>query len=696
MAGAHSWENRPNEPIEDRRHAWENRDLAGDDPGFRSGSDDDLEDIPESSAADEFVRFMITLLMSSTLSATMFAQIMYYAARAGIKEATKYGLRPGQTSSNYSRKVKSSLGWSERTYFYNLELPGHSKHDVERTPQKLVVIPGFEQMDLDVGSSPTDRELLRERKRNSGGLPPSYYNHPIVQGAGEHELVYPIAIYMDGVPYSHTDSVIGFWLINLLSGMRYLISVLRKRIICQCGCRGWCTISSMLWFLRWDVGALAAGRRPGERHDRSAWLPSDSERSEKAGRPMIKAALMYIKGDWMEFASTMGFPTWQDNLRPCFDCNCFGTTNLLAGNMYDVTGISLEQLTWSINEEQDYYEACDRCEIKATLRNKRDADEIEQFLRYDKREHGCRGRGLVRDLRINNVELLKDDRLEPSESLMDIGCLDQIVNFPVVVIFWRMSAETLTRHRNPLLDRAIGITPKRTLTVDVLHAFFLGILNIWCRISIWQLISSGSYGDVGNQGENVRMAVLVIRAALLNWYRQYEQDHPGETLTRVADLTPKMLGTQNDPKMKTKGAETWGVALFLIDELRVRAETAGEHGNTLRMAGGSLEKIVRIWKRNDWTMPRQDAQEKALATIKFGPQGPRELGQSPLAPLAPFPWPIPSPWTLSPDFFLLASLALVPFPLASFPWPLVPSWPLVPGPFCIWSHVLSPRKHLNI
>ena len=161
--------------------------------------------------------------------------------------------------------------------------------------------------------------------------------------------------------------------------------------------------------------------------------------------------------------------------------------------------------------------------------------------------------------------------------------------------------------RNPLLDRAIGITPTRTLTVDALHAFFLGILNIRCRISIWQLISSGSYGDVGNQGENIRIAVIMIRGALLSWYSTYERDHPGETLTRVADLTPSMLGTQNDQKMKTKGAETWGVALFLLSELRLRSRTAGEDGNTLRMAGESLEKIVRIWKRNDWTMPRRDA-----------------------------------------------------------------------------------------
>ena len=38
---------------------------------------------------------------------------------------------------------------------------------------------------------------------------------------------------------------------------------------------------------------------------------------------------------------------------------------------------------------------------------------------------------------------------------------------------------------------------------------------------------------------------------------------PDRNLTRVHDITPAMVGTKADNKLKTKGAETWGVLLFL-------------------------------------------------------------------------------------------------------------------------------------
>ena len=549
---------------------------------------------------------MIKLLMSSTISAMTFSVIMFYANKAGIKEARSYGVRPGQHTGNYSRKVKQALGWNKRSEdLYYIDLPGHSKHDLERTPQLMPVMPAFEQMNEDLKDAAGDRTQFRERLEQPGGLPPNYWNHPIVQSRSEGELVWPYAIYMDGVPYSHTDSVIGFWISNLITGKRYLIVTLRKRIICQCGCRGWCTIFGIMVYLRWEARILAAGVAPSERHDRRAWLPSDRKRATNAGTPMIKGACLYIKGDWMEFASTMGMPTWSDSIRPCFDCNC------MRSNMYQVAGSSMDQLTWHLNNDLEYYTACDRCEIKVTLRNKNEVTQLENILRYDKRENGSHGRSLTRGIQIDGKQLLEDDRLEPSDELYDIGALAEIVNFPINIVFWRLSEESLTRHRNPLFDRTIGITPKRTLTVDVLHAFFLGILLVWSRIAIWHLITSGAYGDLGTQAENIEIAVIVLRAALLNWYPKYEHAHPGEILTRISDLTSSMLGEITKQKLKTKGAETWGVALFLIDELELRSAVVGTDGANLLMAGRSLEKIVRIWKGHDWTMPLSAAKENA-------------------------------------------------------------------------------------
>ena len=80
-------------------------------------------------------------------------------------------------------------------------------------------------------------------------------------------------------------------------------------------------------------------------------------------------------------------------------------------------------------------------------------------------------------------------------------------------------------------------------------------------------------------------------------------------MTRVADFTHKMLGTANDPKLKTKGAETWGVALFLIDELQERSNVLGDDADRLIQAGKSLQAIVELWKSNGWIMPTAAAEE---------------------------------------------------------------------------------------
>jgi hypothetical protein len=585
-AAAHSWE--------DRRTNWDDVDLN---LGECTDTDDEVD--REITDGTEFVRYMLSLMFASTISATIFCIVMWYAGRAGIKEATSYGLKPGSHSSNYSRKVKTLLGWRDRTIFYEADVPGHGKHDLERSVQIVNVIPAHEQAASD-RTIHEDDQVLRDLRAKDGGLPPSYWHHPVVQGEGPDEITHPVAIYIDGVPYSHTDGVIGFWVHLLITGRRYLIAVLRKRIICNCGCRGWCTLWHFLELLRWDLECFALGRRSTARHDLKPWKLSDRERVRMAGEALpIKAACLYIKGDWMEYASTMGFPMWNDNLRPCFDCNAYVEI------LYNVTGVTMEALEWRINEEDDYFDACDRCEIIVRILRHEDQQRIEAYLRYDKREHGFRGRALTRDILINGSQLRANDRLEPSRTLADVGHLHLIDVYPTPIVFWRSENETLTRHRNPIFDRAIGVTPHRSLTVDLLHCLFLGIMNVWARTAIWHLIMSGAFGDLGTKAENIRAAVLVMRSGLMKWYVEHAST-TSDDLTRVSDLTVNMLGSPSDQKLKTKGAETWGVCLFAIDELRKRSRMVGSDGERLMMAGEMLEQCVRTWKAHQWTIPQAE------------------------------------------------------------------------------------------
>ena len=70
--------------------------------------------------------------------------------------------------------------------------------------------------------------------------------------------------------------------------------------------------------------------------------------------------------------------------------------------------------------------------------------------------------------------LLRGDREEPSEDRPDIAALEYMAEFPVTVLFWRPSSETLARHKNPLSGEALGFTPQRAVCCGLAPHIVLG------------------------------------------------------------------------------------------------------------------------------------------------------------------------------------------------------------------------------
>ena len=138
--------------------------------------------------------------------------------------------------------------------------------------------------------------------------PESYHSHPVVLAAAPQPVL-GVALYVDGVPFLKKDSVTGWWVVNLLTGKRHLCAILRKSRLCKCGCQGWCSVFAILSFLAWSVQAMQDGTFPlASVYDR-AW-DADDARSVLAGTALIiKMVLVNIKGDWSEYAHTLGFPT---------------------------------------------------------------------------------------------------------------------------------------------------------------------------------------------------------------------------------------------------------------------------------------------------------------------------------------------------------------------------------------------------
>ena len=559
----------------------------------------------EDECAQEFIDLLDSMRHSGHLSSKLFCNLCWWAAGFTMNPVIhKYAKAPGAPSGHYQPFLDQKFGTIPKKHtMYTFDVPGHRRHDLQRTLCNVPVNPAHEQLALELKADPSVQLKLWEAVHEDK-LPPSYHSHPVVLSArAAGKLALPLALFLDGVPYSHTDGVLGVWLLNIVSGKRHLVVVLRKRIICKCGCRGWCSYDALFRMLHWMFDCMATAKFPTQRHDGCPWRAEDIERATLAGHDMLPmpAVLLYIKGDWAEYASTFGFPSWASISRPCIFC---ATSK---EEMFDVAGLSPISFPHRENTDLDYDEAAKRCEIhvemSAVLHR-----EILPYLRFDKRKDGSRGLALTKDF--PSAGLLADDRLEPSAALPDIGKFEELSSFPTRVTFWRMSRQSLVLHRCPLWDEQLGITPTRSLTIDSLHTWHLGVVAEFSKIAVWALLDSTEWTSTASTAqERGEVAMLILRSELKQFCQQCTED-----LTPPHDFTPKMLGTAKHPKLKLSGAETWALLQFLKQAL-VKYAAKVEKSGILIEAAGLLDRIHRISKQTSGKVPpalQQDRNNKYI------------------------------------------------------------------------------------
>jgi hypothetical protein len=146
------------------------------------------------------------------------------------------------------------------------------------------------------------------------------------------------------------------------------------------------------------------------------------------------------------------------------------------------------------------------------------------------------------------------------------------------------------------------------MTIDTLHALYLGVMLVWCRTVVWALLSSGVYGATGSSSGGLTICCLAMRSSLFAWYKDRHRRFPSEVLTQVSDWTPSMVGTQTHPRCKTKAAETWSVLLWLLDELRRLGGSIGDWQRLLQ-AGSCMESLVVRWRGCPWKLSSVAIQE---------------------------------------------------------------------------------------
>jgi hypothetical protein len=570
---------------------------AGDDSGDES--DDSAEqNFKPHEAGLEFADFLLDLkVKGKRLSARDVCVLCHYAKAAGIQgPACDMAFRPNAPTGHYQRHLDSSTELNAKLDgVYNLMVPSYDKYELSRAELEVPSLPMHECLNAEVENDVSVAESFKASLRGKEWTD-VYFNHPVVKSSKNDELVYPLAIYTDGVPFQKRDGVLAFYVYNLISGVRHLLLVLRKSQMCKCSCGGWCSLFAAWAWIRWSVLALSLGVFPKTKHNGHPFNDvEDQTRASHGGKKMIKGAVVMIKADWLEYTSSCGLPYWSNVMHPCFCCHAtrdqmqsLGQFNALTPPFPEKTGFQ-------------YEEACGFCEQWVTLKDKRQHQIVLGALFYDKRKHGDHGRCLSRD--IADLQLLQGDRLEPSALLPNIGDYERLTP-PCRVLFWRRPNQTIATRRCPLFCPEAGLTIE-TLTVDPLHTLHLGVYKDFCQTVLWEMILADAWSTgASNQDTLCQVSVQRIRSQLFDWYKMKRRQDPNELLYPLGDLKMTMLGTPNKRCLATKAAETGTLLEFCRDALKSHGlQVLGPLGKTLLAIGEALVNCRNIMRVSPRQMP---------------------------------------------------------------------------------------------
>ena len=119
--------------------------------------------------------------------------------------------------------------------------------------------------------------------------------------------------------------------------------------------------------------------------------------------------------------------------------------------------------------------------------------------------------------------------------------------------------------------------------------------------------------------EQLLRCIEILKHELFQLYAARHQPNPREGITRLGNITPKMLGSNADRKLKTKCAETWGVLLWLehlLSNEERRART-GDEADVLPEASQCLIQIVNVMNACGINMPQEQIEMMLGAWKRF-------------------------------------------------------------------------------
>ena len=334
--------------------------------------------------------------------------------------------------------------------------------------------------------------------------------------------------------------------------------------------------------LFWSLRSLRIGRWPSFHYDETAWPDSLGWAQSLAGVAFgFKVKALFIKLDWMENVSTMGFPSWSTLEDCCVSCAC------TQANWGATQGLSPISVPWPSKTIETYDRACKRCEVEVVVTGAV-FPRLRGSMEFDRRAHGKRGRCMAVDF--PELGLLRGDRLEPSLKTPTTCDFDTLAK-PFKANFWRSSAETSARHRNPLMSQEIMVGPEN-IVVDWLHCLSLGVFQYFVNSMLFALVDSPAFSTASTRETRVQISLQRIKVMLFAWYSAEEKS--GRMRNRLQDLSPGMLGETENDMITLHGGETND---FLIFCMEVLLPTHGQHlpqQASLQRCGDALCVMLRL------------------------------------------------------------------------------------------------------
>ena len=242
-----------------RMTAWEERAAQEAQPNWQDFEEGHAfnSDPEPAEAGRGLVKYLLELHLSGKLKANQLCTIAWWAGKAGASgDCSPLGMAPGKASGGYHRHVDRFLGHLDTKWLYEIDVPGHDRHEVARASQRIFVGNAHEMLAEEFKESPDLLSFKLKELQATNVLPPSYFENPIVQRFQHEDIpIFLLSVYLDGVSYTKRDSVLNLTVQNLVSGRRHVLMVLQRSRICRCGCAGWCSMFPVWYWLKWCLDA---------------------------------------------------------------------------------------------------------------------------------------------------------------------------------------------------------------------------------------------------------------------------------------------------------------------------------------------------------------------------------------------------------------------------------------------------------